>query len=187
MIVDLLKKINKIFKNMFNQDSIAAATLAQVFGSELLKVQQNATTDSGHQPDIVKLNPKQFLVGETQYNSDQKLRERRIAEALQREAEAAYPLAQPQPQPYAQQVAPAPIPQQPPAPAQTPSVFDSLPVTEIRNDPWTSGSISALERIALSLERIANAVDKVDIKPKKKTVKRKTKIAKPLLLNETHA
>lgn len=184
MIVDLLKKINKIFKNMFNQDSIAAATLAQVFGSELLKVQQNATTDSGHQPDIVKLNPKQFLVGETQYNSDQKLRERRIAEALQREAEAAYPI--PQPQSYTPQVALTPdtLPLQTYSPSSGGGSGSSGYQTIA---PVSLQQIQALDRIANSLERIANAVDKVEIKSKKKTVKRKTKIAKPLLLNETHA
>ena len=49
---------------MFTEDNLATAQIAQLFGSELLKVQQNATTDSGSQPDIVKINPKQFLMNE---------------------------------------------------------------------------------------------------------------------------
>lgn len=176
---------------MFREDNLAAAQIAQIFGSELLKVQNSARTDGGQTPQIVNMDPKQFLVGQTHYTAQQKEHERRITEALQREAEAAYPIAQSQSQsqsqPYASQVQPAILPPQLSSPVGvgTASVFDSFPVTEIRNEPWTGGSISVLEKIALSLERIANAVDKVDIKSKRKIVKRKPKYNKAVLLNET--
>lgn len=176
----LLKRIyNSII--MFNQDNLAAAQIAQIFGSELLKVQQSARTDGGSMPEIVKMDPKQFLVGHTQYNALQKEHERRITESLQREAEAAYPLDDTSQQ--QQQQAPAIVPPQPthkPSPVVNPLLPRSIS---------TNYSVDLiLERIAVSLERIANAVDKVEIKTKKKTIKRnKPKTIKPTLLNETTA
>jgi hypothetical protein len=78
---------------MFNEDNIAAAQIAQLFGSELLRVQENSKTDSGSVPNIVNINPKQFLINSTQQqNSNKKLEEQRMLLALQREAEATHPL-----------------------------------------------------------------------------------------------
>ena len=162
---------------MFNDNDLAAASIAQIFGSELLKVQQNATTDSGHQPDILKLDPKQFLTNAPRYQSAKKDEERRFVEMLQREAEASCPLPQ---EHYTPQTIPATLPPQSAIPTGTSPVFDSIPSTG-------SLQLAVLERIARSLEKIANAVDKVDVKVKKKTVKRKIKSSKPILLNETHA
>lgn len=183
----LIKRIYNSFV-MFKEDQVAAAQIAQIFGSELLKVQNSARTDSGHTPNIVNMDPKSFLVGKENMSNQRKAEEQRLIQMLQREAEAACPL--PVEQTYTPQTTPATIPQQSVSPTPISSVVNPLPITEVRNDPRTSESISALERIALSLERIANAVDKVEIKSKKKTVKRninKTKISKPILLNETTA
>ena len=178
----LLKRIyNSII--MFNEDSIAAAQLAQIFGSELLKVQNSARTDGGSTPQIVNMDPKQFLVGNTAYGTNKKAEEQRIMQALQREAEAAFPISESPP--YTPQTATAIIP---------PQVASAAPPLgrTINNTPNYSGlssgdlPTSVLERIAVSLERIANAVDKVDIKTKKKTIKRsKPKTGKQVLLNET--
>jgi len=172
-LVETFKKSFKLIYNMFNQDNLATAHIAQIFGSELLKVQNSAQTDSGQQPNIVNLNPKQFLMGEVQYTSSRKIEEQRLIESLQREAEASHPL------PNNQYTAPFPQELQPikliPEGGSTPSkdyIGNTSPV-------W--------ERIANSLERIANAVDKVDFKTKKKTVKRKSKSSKPNLLNEINA
>ena len=176
----LLKRIyNSI--SMFREDNLAAAQIAQIFGSELLKVQQNAQTDSGSMPDIVKINPKQFLMGEVQHSSNRKLEEQRIMQSLQREAEATCPLP-PEPQHFSPRPNPPPSSQAPTSPSL---VFDTLPVLEAL--PKTSVNANdVLERIALSLERIANVVDKVESKPKRKTVKRnKSKSIKTILLNET--
>lgn len=169
MIVELFKKIAKSIRSMFTEDNIAAAQIAQIFGSELLKVQQSVN-DSASQPDIVKLNPKQFLLGTEVTKQQQAARERQLAEALQREAEMLHPLPRNHPPvsvppPQAINPSPAPI-----APTATPSQF------AIGGD--------FLERIALALERIANKIDSVDIKPKRKTIKRKTKSSKTILLNE---
>lgn len=175
----LLKRIYNSF-TMFNNDNIAAAQIAQIFGSELLKVQNSARTDGGTTPEIVKMDPKQFLVGQTQFTAARRAEEQRIIEALQREAESAYPIAPPQPVPYTPQTAPAAIPSQTISP----------PVQQQVRPPSSISiqSTDVLERIALSLERIANAVDKVEIKTKKKTIKRnRPKLTKPTLLNETTA
>lgn len=178
----LLKRIYNSFI-MFNNDNIAAAQIAQIFGSELLKVQNSARTDGGSTPQIVKMDPKQFLVGDSQFTAAKRAEEQRIMQALQREAEAAYPVTPPQPAPYTPQTAPAALPPQL-ASAPVPSQF--IPSLPGRLEDFTSADV--LERIAISLERIANAVDKVEIKTKKKTIKRsKPKVSKPVLLNETTA
>ena len=172
MVVGFLKNLIKSFKSMFNENNLAAAQIAQIFGSELLKVQQNAKTDSGHQPEIVKINPKQFLVNDARVQSHRREEERRMIEILQREAESTHPLPQPQ---Y--------VPPQP-------SVSD--PNTEIpvqrKSIPANETSLSRVitpndvfERIAISLERIANKIDTLEIKQKRKTVKRKPK---PKSLNQ---
>lgn len=157
----LLKRIYNSF-TMFTDDNIATAQIAQLFGSELLKVQQNATTDSGAQPDIVKINPKQFLVNTPQYQSQKRVEEQRLIQMLQREAEAACPLPE-QPQQALPQQTVTPIA----APKYVPQVQQITPIAATNGDSW--------ERIANSLERIANKLEGVDLTIKKKRVKRTTK------------
>jgi hypothetical protein len=181
----LLKRIYNSFV-MFNEDQIAAAHLAQIFGSELLKVQNSAQTDSGNTPNIVNLNPKSFLVGQQTMTNQRKAEEQRLIQMLQREAEAACPLP-PEPA-YTPQTTPKEIPQHTPSPA--PSLGRAVVNPTTRPLVTVGDSSLVLERIASSLERIANAVDRVDIKVKKKTVKRnanKNKLGKSILLNETTA
>lgn len=181
----LLKRIYNSFI-MFNNDNIAAAQIAQIFGSELLKVQQSARTDGGSTPDIVKIDPKQFLVGQTHYTAAKKEEERKIIEALQREAEAAYPTNEPAP--YTPQTAPATISSYTPQAAPSAPPLGRAIINPPANIKLEEVSSPVLERIAISLERIANAVDKVEVKTKKKTIKRsKPKLSKPVLLNETTA
>jgi hypothetical protein len=151
---------------MITEGNLAAAQIAQMFGSELLKVQKSSQTDSGSVPNIVRLDPKQFLYNEAQVSNQRRAEEQRMIQALQREAEAAYPItetqlppqeqtSQPQRQQAPIQVQPSPIPQ---ATVQLPSA---------KGDIWTS--------IANSLERIANSLDRVDVSVKKKRIKRATK------------
>ena len=180
----LIKRIYNSFV-MFKEDQIAAAQIAQIFGSELLKVQNSAQTDSGQTPNIVNLNPKSFLVGEQTMTNQRKAEEQRLIQMLQREAEASCPL--PQEQTHTPQTVPATLPSQLVSVSSgglesqyggggsSPQIIAPIPLQQ--ND--------LLERIANSLERIANAVDKVEIKSKKKTIKRnKPKLSKPTLLNE---
>lgn len=174
MIVEFLRSIVKSIRNMmhFNEEKIAAAQIAQLFGSELLKVQQSVN-DSTSMPDIVKLNPKSFLFGDDHMKSHQTNRDRQVAEALQRQAESMHPLPQnssPPPQPI----------------ALLPAVPNSIDSFSSPTQPSVSLDVHYLERIASSLERIANKIDIVDIKPKRKTIKRKPKSKKPILLNENH-
>lgn len=182
----LIKRIYHSF-TMFNQDNLAAAQIAQIFGSELLKVQQNARTDGGSTPDIVKLDPKQFLFGQQTHQNIRKAEEQRIIQALQREAEAAYPVNEPSPLPPPSQPEPTPIPSS--ASSVSPplgrAITNSPTLPEFKLEHFSS---PVLERIAISLERIANAVDKVDVKTKKKTIKRsKPTVSKSILVNEITA
>ena len=150
---------------MFTEDKLATAQIAQLFGSELLKVQQNATTDSGSQPDIVKLDPQQFLARDSHFQSNRKAEEQRLIQMLQREAEAAYPSPE---EPVAHQQPINPIPASNVAPKIQPiSPQPAVAHVSAASDVW--------ERINFNLERIANKLDTVDIQIKKKRVKRTTK------------
>lgn len=153
--------------NMITEGNLAAAQIAQMFGSELLKVQKSSQTDSGSVPNIVRLDPKQFLYNEAHLLNQKRADEQRIIQALQREAEAAYPIAEVQlpsqeqlPQPQRQE---APIQVQP---SLVPQATAQLP-SSVKGDVWTS--------IANSLERIADRLERVDVSIKKKRIKRATK------------
>lgn len=177
-LIDTLKKTFKIIPNMFTDDKIATAQIAQIFGSELLKVQNSATTDSGHQPNIVNINPQQFLVSSKQFQSSKKAEEQRLIQMLQREAEAAYPIAQPSvPESASQQQAPAT--QQAPvanySPPQESVHHSQLPKAHSQPNLIPSNNFDAFERIACSLEQIASKLNNLDIVVKKKRTKRPIK------------
>lgn len=149
---------------MFNQDNIALAQIAQIFGSELLKVQENATTDGGSKPQIVNINPKQFLVPNAQpISARTKEQEQMLMRQLQAEAEAAYPINEP-------------IPTS--APEHLGDVNNTPVLVNIRKAQSTVQPVAAkpaadsiellilnVERIAVSLEKIVEVFDK---KPKLK-------------------
>lgn len=179
MIIDFLKKIVKSIKNMITEDNIAAAQLAQIFGSELLKVQQSVS-DSTSQSDIVKLNPKQFLVGQQNFAQHRKLEEQQLIAKINREAEMMHPLPQSAPPPPLERFTPAP-------PLSVPVAGELItpPMTQLAV-PAQSQHNDLLVLIANFLERIAVKLESVDIKPKRKTIKRKIKSKKPVLLNENH-
>ena len=186
MLVELFRKASNFIKSMFKEENLAAAQIAQLFGSELLKVQQSARTDGGSTPEIVKMDPKQFLVGQVQHTAARRAEEQRIVQALQREAEAAYPIAEQ----YASPPEPLETLSQPLPPAGGGSTFNSGPVVQMVRP--IVGNVAdnsiILKQIASSLERIAIAIERVEIKPKKKTVKQnRTKINKTKLLNEITA
>jgi hypothetical protein len=163
----LFKKLINLFKNMITEGNLATAQLAQMFGSELLKVQKSSQTDSGSVPNIVRLDPKQFLYNEAHVSNQRRAEEQRIIQALQREAEAAYPIVEaqlpPQEQPPQSQRQEVPIQIQP-SPTQQAT---TAKLSSAKGDVWAS--------IAGSLERIANSLERVDVSVKKKRMKRATK------------
>lgn len=162
--MDLKKYIKQIIK-MITEDSLATAQIAQLFGSELLKVQRNATTDSGMQPNIVNLNPKQFLVGQTQMTNQRKVEEQRLIQMLQAEAEASCPL----PDQSITSIASLP-PQTAPS---SESKVTTIPSSYVQVATKAVGvTVDVWERINTNLERIANRLEKVDIGVKKKRIKR---------------
>lgn len=182
MLIDLFKNVVKSIKSMFTEDNIAAAQLAQIFGSELLKVQQSVS-DSRSQPDIVKLNPKQFLVGHQNFDHHRKLEEQQYLAKINREAEMMHPLPQAAP------------PSPPPGPSGGPGLYvppqidttSPLNVSSSSPVPHTAHqSADILVLIANFLERIAVKLESVDLKPKRKTIKRKPKSNKKVLLNENN-
>jgi len=164
---------------MFNDENIAAAQIAQIFGSELLKAQQSARTDSGSTPQFVKIDPKQFLA----QNSTQQIQQRRSEEArlmqlLQREAEAAYPISE-DVQPSLQNTSPSlpthttNIPEHSSIPLKTEPVLTvgKVSTTSYPVLPNLSGD-DVMERIAISLERICAVLEKSDVNIKKRRSKK---------------
>lgn len=149
---------------MITEDNLATAQLAQLFGSELLKVQNSARTDSGSTPSIVNIDPKQFLVNQHQVQQRKRADEQRLMQALQREAEAAYPTPAPEYVPPQTETQAGFNPPPPSAPVQ-------VSTTQIPSS-FTASSADPLARIAQSLERIANRLDTVDIQIKKRRIKR---------------
>lgn len=128
---------------MITEDKLAAAAVAQIFGSELLKVQKNAVTDSGAQPSIVNIDPKQFLVSgpDPRGISMRKSAEhRKMMEVLQREAESAHPL---------------------PTPEQTnPESYSKDPVKISNLEQLLLKQHEVLEKIEKHLQNIASFVEK---------------------------
>ena len=123
---------------MINEENLATAHLAQLFGSELLKVQNSSQTDAGSVPDIVKIDPKQFLINSPQAIQARKLEEQRLLHSLQQQAEAQYPYEEPLPVVEREK----PIQQ-----ASSASVAPVSPVVSLAEN-------NCLERIATSLEQI---------------------------------
>lgn len=122
---------------MFTEDKLAAAQIAQIFGSELLKVQTNAVTDSGNRPNIVNIHPKQFLVSDNPQGAASQRKthnEKRVLESLQREAEMAHPLPSPS------------------APTQTQAYRETPPVVSGLQQ-------ETLEKIELHLEKLVSLVE----------------------------
>lgn len=154
---------------MISDENIAAAQIAQIFGSELLKAQQSARTDSGSVPDFVKINPKQFLVNENSKPAGQcRLEEQRLIQMLQKEAEAACPLPE-----SSQSLTQNSSPSLPTHSTYIPQHTSSqLVVGSVATSVQPPSTNSVWEQIADSLERIATSLETVDILVKKKKVKR---------------
>ena len=136
---------------MHTEEQLAAARMAQVFGSELLRIQKTSRTDSGAEPHVVSLNPQNFLNSSPQAIRQTKQQQRIMMEQLQREAESAHPLTE------------VPISASLPEPS-----FQSAPQTFTTNETI----IPYLERIASSLEKICVALEEgnatIKSKPKSK-------------------
>lgn len=133
---------------MINEQNIATAQLAQLFGSELLKVQTNSQTDSGYAPNIVNINPKSFLIPTQQQGParrQQSIEEQRILEAIQREAESTHPLPPPIEQLSRQN--------EPPIPEQT----TSAQIAHISSND--SNLIESFDRVCSLLERMCIALE----------------------------
>lgn len=150
---------------MIKEENIAAATLAQIFGSELLKVQQGARTDSGSVPQVVKLNPKSFLQNSNVSSSNQmnKQQEAKMLELLQREAETAFPV----------NAAASPAASSSPTPSAN-TAHSTINAPQRSISTTTNLDVNVLEKINSNLERIANRLESISFTATKKT-KRKTK------------
>ena len=160
-LVDTFKKYFNI-NRMITEEKIAAAQIAQIFGSELLRVDHNTTDRTSATQQATRIDPKQILTQGLPQNNFQNNKEKEMLAFLQREAESSYPMneqtiAPIQEQQYVQQVS-APVLAQQIAPITAPA-FDS--------------KLQAIfEKINSNLERIANRLDDVDIQVKNKRVSR---------------
>jgi hypothetical protein len=143
MFVDFLNKAFKLIFNMITEDKIAAATLAQIFGSELHTIDQSITHKSANTPRTIQLDPKQILLGSSNVNNN--------IHSLQQEAEHAFPYHQPQPQPQPQ-----------PLQGEPQRIATHSPSVAISGD-----SAKLLERMCESLEKIAFVLESSEVVLKK--------------------
>lgn len=149
---------------MTTQERIAAATIAQIFGNDLLTAQQSARTDSGAVPQFVKVHPKSILqdnqppiqVGPT-------AEQQQMTAMLQREAELSFPLPESSVDPTLQ-------------PKTEPIHTVGLINTSISPAPSVHQSLGdnsiVLERIAQSLENIVQFLQSYTISLKRKRISR---------------
>jgi hypothetical protein len=153
---------------MITEDNMAAARMAQIFGSELLKVQENAKMDSGSVPEIVKIDPKQFLLGGGTSNRRNRHEEQRIIDTLQSEAEMSYPLPDQSDSP-----APLPISLHHSATEQTIAhqhhTILSQQVLPIQST-HVDGITEQLQNMNRTLLKIADSLEKVDFIFKRNTI-----------------
>lgn len=160
MFKNLVETFKKWFKvsQMITEEKIAAAQIAQIFGSELLRVDHNTTERTNATLQATRIDPKQILTQGLPQQQFQNNKEKEILAFLQREAENSYPIndqtispIQPAPQNYVQQVA-APVAQ------QAAPIFDNKLQT-------------IFEKINSNLERIANSLENVDVQVKSKRMR----------------
>ena len=160
-LVDIFKKWFKV-NRMITEEKIAAAQIAQIFGSELLRVDHNTTDRTSATQQATRIDPKQILTQGLPQHNFQNNKEKEMLAFLQREAESSYPINEQtispiQEQQYVQPVS-APVHAQQIAPIAAPA-FDS--------------KLQAIfEKINSNLERIANRLDDVDLQVKSKRVSR---------------
>lgn len=150
---------------MYTEGSLAAAQIAKIFGSELLGVQEKSRMDSGTQPQILKMHPKQFLGATQQQQAQTRIEEQKMLAQLQREAEASHPLP---PESTEQPTAPSPSIATPSPQMRQPQSSASFVVPA----DGRGSNVDVWEKINNNLERIANSLERVDITVKKKRVKR---------------
>jgi hypothetical protein len=136
---------------MFTDDSLATAEIAKIFGSELLHVQNQARTDAGAQPEILKMHPTQFLGSAHQQNRPTKHQEAELLRRLQREAEAACPLP---PSEMPQSPIQTNVPASPPI-LQTAPPVAIAPLSNV--EPFDS---TELKKLNHNLNRIATILEK---------------------------
>jgi hypothetical protein len=154
---------------MITEDKLAAAQLAQIFGSELLRVDEYTTQQSNMAGPAVRLDPKQILVGNNRnVGSNITPEQKRIMDAVNAEAEMSYPrydepsqpVAQPAPAVRQQTINPigaAPAPQ--PTQGQNPLDQNQM---EFSFPPPGSPGFELFEKINKNLERIARAIENID-------------------------
>lgn len=160
---------------MTTQERLAAATIAKIFGSELLYAQQNARTDGGTTPDFGIVHPKDILQqGQTQSSQQRSQREQQMLQMLQREAEASCPLPQDISNSQQTQHLPQAVEQTLQTVTPKEQTTQLSTVTNIVQDIQSHNStLNPLERIASSLDRIANCFEKIDFSVKRVRTKRK--------------
>ena len=158
-LVDTFKKYFNI-NQMITEEKIAAAQIAQIFGSELLRVDHNTTERTSATQQATRIDPKQILTQGLPQHNFQNNKEKEMLELLQREAESSYPIND--------QVI---LPIQDQNTQQSSLLFQQPAHTT--STPVLNNSMQAvLEKINSNLERIANRFDEVDFQAKNKRIKR---------------
>ena len=153
---------------MITEDKIAAAQIAQIFGSELLRVDHNTTERTSATQQATRIDPKQILTQGLPQHNFQNNKEKEMLALLQREAENSYPINEQTISPIQEQH----YVQQAPAPSLAQQIAPIAPIAPIAAPAFDSKLQAIFEKINSNLERIANRLDEVDIQVKSKRVSR---------------
>ena len=151
--VELITKAFTVFYNMITDDKIAAARIAQIFGSELLSVDEKTTNRSGNSIRASRVDPGLILKGHPQSMLDP-ITLRANQEALTHHpspSDATFSEITNQSSDYTFPVASAPVAS---APVANAIIGESV---------W--------EKINSNLERIADRLDTLDLVVRKRTIK----------------
>lgn len=142
---------------MITEEQLATAIVAKMAGMELKKVDDHTITQSSTGP-ATRIDPKQFLPGVQQIQQQQQAAQQEaIIAAINRQAEAAYPLPQShQPMPTANvQTISTPQPQTFTSQDPNQLTFDFL------DEQTTKKSLKQLDLIVDYLYSINNKLDKI--------------------------
>jgi hypothetical protein len=126
---------------MITEDKIAAATLAQIFGSELTSIDESITHKTSKTANATKINPKEILLGK-------QTQDQHIAN-VQLEAESAFPYQ--------------------PSSSPPPQSFPQQMISSVHSNQHSTPVISNeyLERICIALEKISSSLEKSELLIKK--------------------
>ena len=143
---------------MITEDKIAAAQLAQIFGSELALIDERTEHRPNNSSRATKIDPKRILLGQASNTATN----RDTLDSLQREAEAAFPFESTSQFQHSDPISVQPsfVPSQP-------------PLQQVQQVQSQVAAPEQFDRLCSILERLVNVLESSDVIIKKQPQTRK--------------